>query len=57
MKKSPGINRKLYKAFVIKDGEEVQIDGWITGTNLENAAENFKAKYPHYTEFRLKQRH
>jgi hypothetical protein len=57
MKKPPGVNRKLYKAFIIKDGEEVQIDGWITGSSLENANENFKAKYPHYTEFRLKQRH
>jgi hypothetical protein len=57
MKKEPGIKTKLYKAFVMKDDEEVQIDGWIYGTSLENAEENFKAKYPHYTEFRLKQRH
>jgi hypothetical protein len=56
MKKSAGINLKLYKAFV--DGVEIELKGgWIYGRNLKEAKESFELKYPQYPNYKLKQRH
>jgi hypothetical protein len=55
MKKSAGVKLKLYKAFV--DGSETPLNGWIYGKNLQEAKQDFEAKYPQYINYKLKQRH